>query len=121
MPGVSNFTLASPGSGVPEAASRTPEFQKPLPCSVGLIDTGVDTGHPDLRGSDIDVGPRFDSTIATEATEATEATDGHGTGMAGLIVGEGGGEDRVLGIAPDATLLSVQGSGTGRPAARRPC
>jgi len=78
--------------------------------TVGLIDTGVETSHPDLRGR-ISVGPRFDSSISSPSSTDT---DGHGTAMAGIIAGKGGGENDALGIAPDAKVLSVQGAGEGR-------
>ncbi|MEV0901439.1 S8 family serine peptidase [Actinoplanes sp. NPDC049802] len=77
---------------------------------IGLVDSGVDTGHPDLKGR-IKVGPRFDSTVPTTVKPDT---DGHGTGMAGVIVGKGGGRNHVLGIAPQATVLSVQGAADGQ-------
>jgi membrane-anchored mycosin MYCP len=71
---------------------------------VGLVDSGVEATHPDLRGHVTD-GPRFDS---TSSSRATADVNGHGTTMAGVIVGQGGGPDHVAGIAPGATVLSVQ-------------
>ena len=39
---MSNLTLEDSGSGESRlSASSTPEFQKPLPCVVGLSETGV--------------------------------------------------------------------------------
>jgi len=67
---------------------------------VGVIDTGVDGGHPDLAGRLL---PGLDLTYR-ERPDALEDLDGHGTAMAGLIAANG----HALGIAPDATILPVR-------------
>jgi type VII secretion-associated serine protease mycosin len=66
---------------------------------VGIVDTGVDGAHPDLEGGLL---PGHDFVRNTD--DAREDIDGHGTGMAGLIVGHG----RVLGMAPLAKVLPVR-------------
>src|SRR5690349_653579 len=69
---------------------------------VGVIDTGVDGGHPDLAGHLLpgaDMSP-------LHASNALEDGNGHGTAMAGLIAASG----RALGIAPGATILPVRDS-----------
>ncbi|MEH1012794.1 S8 family serine peptidase [Micromonospora sp. CPCC 206060] len=68
--------------------------------TVAVLDTGVDTAHPDLAGR------------VAEARNFSEAPDegdtvGHGTHVASTIVGTGaasGGKYR--GVAPDATVVS---------------
>jgi type VII secretion-associated serine protease mycosin len=65
---------------------------------VGVIDTGVDGGHPDLTGRLL---PGLDLTYLKKPN-ALEDLDGHGTTMAGLIAANG------LGIAPGATILPVR-------------
>jgi type VII secretion-associated serine protease mycosin len=72
---------------------------------VGVIDTGVDGGHPDLAGRLL---PGLDLSFF-ERPDALEDLDGHGTAMAGLIAAHG----RALGIAPDATILPVRHTSTG--------
>jgi type VII secretion-associated serine protease mycosin len=67
---------------------------------VGVIDSGVDGGHPDLAGRLL---PGIDLTFF-ERPDALEDLDGHGTAMAGLIAAHG----RALGIAPDATILPIR-------------
>lgn len=71
---------------------------------VGIVDTGVDATHPDLAGNV--VGGR-DSW--SPAGDGRTDTTGHGTSMASLIVGHGhgaGNTDGVMGVAPEAKLLS---------------
>jgi len=79
--------------------------------AIGLIDTGVDASHPDLVGSILPGAATFAGATGDGRTDI----DGHGTRMAGLIVGHGHGPDGslgALGIAPKATILSVR-VGTG--------
>src|SRR5262245_8951208 len=66
---------------------------------VAVIDTGVDATHPDVAGSVI---PGTDTSRAAPSDGLTDAV-GHGTGMAGLIVGHG----RIRGVAPEATVMSI--------------
>ena len=71
---------------------------------VGLLDTGVDTTHPDLTG--VVIGGK--DSWSPKRDGQTDAT-GHGTAMASLIAGHGhgeGGRDGVLGVAPGAKILS---------------
>jgi type VII secretion-associated serine protease mycosin len=72
---------------------------------VGVIDTGVDGGHPDLAGRLL---PGLDLSFR-QRPDALEDLDGHGTAMAGLIAAHG----QALGIAPDATILPVRTTGGG--------
>jgi subtilisin family serine protease len=75
--------------------------------TVALLDTGVDLGQADLSGSVI-AGQDF--------TNSNEQQGGqffgiHGSAMASLIVGHGHGPGNgagIVGVAPDARLLSVR-------------
>ncbi len=66
---------------------------------VAVIDSGVDTNHPDIAGS-----------IADEynAVGRAEQPHVHGTGMTGAIVAH----QRLLGIAPRARILAVRAFST---------
>ncbi|MEU0598891.1 S8 family serine peptidase [Streptomyces sp. NPDC006393] len=66
---------------------------------VAVLDTGVDADHPDLKD-------RIDGTASFVPGEAITDVNGHGTHVAGTIVGSGaasGGEYK--GVAPDADLF----------------
>ena len=68
---------------------------------VGLVDSGADVSHPDLQGK---VLPG--KGVGGEAADGrSDRVDGHGTGMAGTIAGNGGGPNRMTGIAPGVRIL----------------
>ncbi|WBB79332.1 S8 family serine peptidase [Micromonospora sp. WMMD882] len=67
---------------------------------VAVLDTGVDTTHPDLAGR------VAQSRNFSDATDPDD-TVGHGTHVASTIGGSGAGADgRYAGVAPDVTLFS---------------
>jgi len=69
--------------------------------TVGVIDTGIDAGHPDLAGPLLLAGADFS---IEKRADAWADQDSHGTAMAGLIAAHG----QAVGIAPDATILPVR-------------
>ncbi|TSB21396.1 S8 family serine peptidase [Streptomyces benahoarensis] len=78
--------------------------------TVAVIDDGVDSRHPDLKGN---VLPGKDFNDGGSADP--EDGDTHGTQMASEIAGHGhgpGGASGVKGLAPDAKILPVRDSGT---------
>ncbi len=74
--------------------------------TVAVIDSGVDPDVSDLTGSVV-TGPNYTG-VSTKSTSADWGV--HGTWMASLIAGHGhdGGGDGVIGIAPEAKILSVR-------------
>src|SRR5262249_5431256 len=62
--------------------------------TVAVIDSLVDTAHPDLAGS---IAGQFD------AVTTADKPDEHGTGMTGAIVAH----SRLLGVAPRARILAI--------------
>jgi type VII secretion-associated serine protease mycosin len=73
--------------------------------TVAVIDTGVDASHPDLSGQVL----KGTTMVAGGPADGRADQDGHGTAMAGLIAGKGGGENHMLGIAPRAKILPISG------------
>lgn len=85
--------------------ATTHEITKGAGTRIGLLDSGVDADHPDLKGS---IEPGRD--MWNDTKDGTEDALGHGTAMASLLVGHGHGKDGnngVLGIAPDAKVVPV--------------
>lgn len=75
--------------------------------TVAVLDTGVDTTHPDLSGS---VAGGKD-VVGFGAGRGDTSWARHGTAMAGLIAGHGHGDGRkkgVVGVAPEAKILPVR-------------
>lgn len=67
---------------------------------IAILDTGIDTTHPDLKDRIID-GRNF--TLEGRFNDITDR-NGHGTHVAGTIAGSEDGEG-VVGVAPEADLL----------------
>ncbi|MET9364165.1 type VII secretion-associated serine protease mycosin [Streptomyces sp. NPDC006632] len=74
--------------------------------TVAVIDTGIDSNNPDLKGQILE-GRNF--APGEPGDEHTDNT-GHGTGMAGLIAGTGayGGGNGAFGLAPGVKVLPVR-------------
>jgi subtilisin family serine protease len=69
---------------------------------VAVVDTGVDTKHPDLHG-------RIIRTINfVEGGERTFARDSHGTAVAGVIAATADNKVGIFGIAPQADIVAVK-------------
>ncbi|MFZ3469209.1 type VII secretion-associated serine protease mycosin [Streptomyces sp. 4.24] len=75
--------------------------------TVAVLDTGVDSAHPDLAGHVLE----GTDLVGMGAGRGDRAWARHGTAMAGIIAGHGHGPDRrqgVLGLAPQAQILPVR-------------
>nr|WP_030023027.1 S8 family serine peptidase [Streptomyces monomycini] len=78
---------------------------------VGVIDSGVDAAHPDLKGNVLQ-GKSF-THAGGRADHPTQ--DAHGTAMAAMIAGHGHGANGsagIMGLAPDAKILPVMTDST---------
>ncbi|WP_406038466.1 S8 family serine peptidase [Micromonospora sp. NBC_00898] len=73
---------------------------------VAVVDSGVYAAHPDLKGQVLP-GKGLSADVAADGRSDPDAQKGHGTGMAGVIAGRGGGVMHELGIAPEAKILPV--------------
>nr|WP_239067727.1 S8 family serine peptidase [Actinomadura bangladeshensis] len=73
--------------------------------TVGLIDTGTNANLPELSGA---VLPGLDTTGGKTAGQVDSDGHGHGTSMAALIAGRGGGTTGYVGLAPEAKILPVR-------------
>lgn len=70
---------------------------------VGLLDTGIDAEHPDLKGK-VAHWQEFDS-IGNKLTTTPRDSDEHGTHCAGTILG-GNNSGRHIGVAPEAKIAA---------------
>ena len=71
---------------------------------VAVIDTGIAGGLPDFRASSTRSRVVASAVVNPDARTAEDGY-GHGTHVAGLIAGDGGG---YRGVAPEASLISVK-------------
>jgi subtilisin family serine protease len=72
--------------------------------TVAVLDTGIDTDHPDLADDIAAGGWHFLSQGANQGAGA-EDDNGHGTNVSGIITSKGMVSSR--GVAPDADMLAV--------------
>jgi thermitase len=70
--------------------------------TVAVIDSGVQSTHPDLVGSVID-GPDF-----IDGDQTPNDQEGHGTNVAGIIVAHEGNGIGIEGAAPGAKVLAIR-------------
>jgi len=81
--------------------------------TVGMVDDGIDTAHPDLINR-IDIARSFDTVYDTQGGgnkipyPTIPTGDFHGTAVAGIIVGEQNNQTGIVGIAPDAQIVSTR-------------
>jgi serine protease len=74
--------------------------------TVGVVDTGISSDHPDLTGA-LAPGKAF-----PELEDGLADSRGHGTAMAVVIAGRGhAGGDGTIGVAPEATVLPAKFTG----------
>ena len=76
---------------------------------IAVVDTGVDTNHPDLRDRVVK------TTNFVEGGEKTFTSDYHGTAVAGVIGARADNGTGIYGVAPDADLLAVKACWHRRP------
>jgi subtilisin family serine protease len=74
--------------------------------TVAVLDSGVNASLPDLSGA-ILPGGVVNSDTGGDGRRDTDEGPGHGTGMAALIVAQGTGPSRMVGVAPEAKVLPV--------------
>ncbi|WP_203725608.1 type VII secretion-associated serine protease mycosin [Paractinoplanes durhamensis] len=82
---------------------RIAEFATGQGVRVAVIDSGVDAGHPQLRGH-VDDGKDF----LHKDTDSKQDCVGHGTGVASVIAAQPVGETGFQGLAPGVTIVPVR-------------
>ena len=75
---------------------------------VGVIDTGIDSAHPDLADRISDTLSRDFTTGSTIATPSPTDPNGHGTHVAGIIGAHGDNDRGVCGVCWNVELVSLR-------------
>jgi subtilisin family serine protease len=80
---------------------------------VGVVDTGVDLDHPDLRGRIAGAGNYV------ESGERSFTSDVHGTAVAGILAAAANNSVGIVGVAPDTMLYAYKACWQEPPASRQ--
>jgi len=76
-------------------------------CCVGIVDTGIDAGHPEFAGKEV-LYAAFDSAGVEEVGASAADAHGHGSHVAGIVAGV------TAGVAPRASLAVANALPDGR-------
>ncbi len=90
-------------------------FSRGAGIRVAIIDTGVDTEHPDLAGRTLLTRNYIDGDAATFRS------DRHGTQVAGLIAASANNGIGIVGVAPDVRLMAYKACWQPSPASAGRC
>ncbi len=69
---------------------------------IGVLDTGIDSKHPDLKGR-VKRGVSFVDNVLI-----TDDDNGHGTHCSGIIAAKKSNEEGIFGVAPDALVFPIK-------------
>lgn len=100
------------------------EYTKGEGVKIGVLDTGMDTSHPDLAANIAPGGYNFIHNSADlfpseavvkyinddgiEIIEQVRAEDGHGMHVAGIVGAVGNNEEGIIGVAPESKILPIK-------------
>lgn len=98
---VPSFTYGLEKIGVPELLKKRPDLDG-TGVRVGIIDTGIDATHPELKGRLLNYRDFIDPKIKTARDD-----NGHGTHVAGTV-GGGSLSGTTIGVAPKVSFLSAK-------------
>ena len=75
-------------------------------CTIAVIDSGIDTNHPDLADDVASGAFTFLSQSGGGTSPGAEDDDGHGTHVSGIITADG--SSASIGVAPNADILAIK-------------
>lgn len=117
----------APGVPLPDTAGQEPlidrlglervwELTTGRGVTVSVVDSGVDARHPKLAGAverPVDFRPSFTGGAGFDQGPGTgDDCENHGTPIAGIIAARAAGDERVLGVAPEARIAPVRFDGS---------
>ena len=114
--GIASIATADPKRNVQYALDNVPFENAWLSengagIKVAVIDTGVDSSHPDLSGQVL-LGRDYIDNVTSNWTATDPSTMGHGTHVAGIIAALAGNGIGISGAAPGVSILPVRVLGT---------
>ena len=74
---------------------------------VAVIDTGVDTGHPDFDPNRVLTGYNAE-TQSNDPSPGAGAIDCHGTNCSGLVMANGSNGEGMIGVCPNCSLMPIR-------------
>ncbi|WP_435361350.1 S8 family peptidase [Haloarchaeobius sp. DFWS5] len=98
------------GAMAAQAMNRTGQTASGEPIHVAVIDSGIDSDHPDLSvnlGDGVSFVGCTDCGVGNVCRESWDDDVGHGTHVAGIIAALANGEG-VVGVAPDVRVHAVK-------------
>ncbi|MCK5321179.1 S8 family peptidase [Candidatus Pacearchaeota archaeon] len=88
----------TPSTQMPWGITKVNGGESETDVIVAVLDTGIDTDHPDL------VGNIIDAHCVGIGHTTCEDDNGHGTHVAGTIAANG----KIIGVAPDVSLMAIK-------------
>lgn len=75
---------------------------------IGIVDTGMDGTHPELRGKQLEGLSCLDASPLLPDTDGSQGEDAHATHVAGIAAAAGGNGEGIVGVAPEARIMSLR-------------
>ena len=75
---------------------------------IGIVDTGIDGTHPELRGKQLPGLSCLDSELLLPDEDASQGEQAHATHVAGIAAATGNNSEGIIGVAPDAQIMNLR-------------
>ena len=75
---------------------------------IGVVDTGMDGSHPDLRGKQEPGLSCLDEVTLMPDEDGSQGEEAHATHVAGIAAATGGNGEGIVGVAPEARIMSLR-------------
>ncbi|GEM_PF-693103 len=75
---------------------------------LGVVDTGMDGTHPELKGKQLEGLSCWDEVPLLPDEDGSQGEDAHATHVAGIAAARGGNGEGIVGVAPEAKIMSLR-------------